>query len=330
MSPSLSAFDTARLLGRHFGDAGSLRTVRWRAMLGLNATELLIVHVTLTANLAHIRFDDPSGAGFAVDDSRRRPVSLMSIAHSMSVPHETIRRQALALQRRSTLLKIGSGWIVPAKLLTNAPGAALVEADAAALTALVGDLAGLGSAAAQAIGPQALPMLPADLVARLWNDFTVRAVEVAGDICGSVLDFGLFMAIIRLNVEHITADSDRTRRHAALDAIPEDRDRRPVGLRALARAEQLPYPTVRRRVAALVARGVAEEVDGGIIVPARVLGGEAMARSNVLNVQRVEKLFADLKRLGCGAARLQIAARASPRALSGPPASAFDLPAMRV
>jgi DNA-binding IclR family transcriptional regulator len=106
-----------------------------------------------------------------------------------------------------------------------------------------------------------------------------------------------------MNVEHITADPERTRRHAALDAIPEDRDRLPVSLRALARAEQLPYSTVRRRVSALVARRVAEEGDGGVIVPARVLGSEAMARSNMLNVQRVEKLFADLKRLGCDATR---------------------------
>ena len=301
MGTSREAFDIARLLGRHFGDAGSLRTVRWRAALDLNTKATLIVHVALTANLAHLRYDDPFGAGFAIEDSRRRPVSLMSIAQSMSVPHETIRRQALALHRRGALLKVGAGWIVPATLLTDAPGRALVEADAAALAALVGDLARLGSASAQRLDPQAMSALPPDLVARLWNDFTVRAVEVAGDICGSVLEFGLFMTIIRMNVEHITADPERTRRHAAMDAIPDDRDRRPASLRALARAEQLPYPTIRRRVTALVARGVAEEVDGGVIVPARVLGNAAMARSNRLNVQRVEKLFADLERLGCGA-----------------------------
>ena len=301
MGPSLAALDIARLLGRHFGEAGSLRTVRWRAMLDLNNTATLIVQVALTANLTHIRLDHPSGAGFAVGDDHRRPVSLMSIALSMGVPRETIRRQALGLQRRGVLQKIGPGWIVPAKVLREGPGKALVEADAAALAVLVGDLARLGSASAQAIDPAALRALPPDLVARLWNDFTVRAAEVAGDTCGSVLDYALFMTIIRMNVEHITADAERTRRYAALDAIPDDRDRRPISLRALARAEQLPYPTVRRRVAALVTRGVAEEGDGGVIIPARVLGNEAMARSNVLNVQRVEKLFADLKRLGCDA-----------------------------
>ncbi|MEY2883315.1 MAG: hypothetical protein RL490_1039 [Pseudomonadota bacterium] len=263
---------------------------------------MLIVQVVLAANLAHIRLDDPSGAGLGVDDGRRRPISLLSIATSMGVPHETIRRQAHELQRRGAILKIGSGWIVPSKLLTETLGIALIAADAAALVALVDDLARLGAASAQAIDPHALRALPPDLLARLWNDFIVLAVEPAGDICGSVLDFGLFMAIIRMNVEHITADAERTRRHAALDAIPDDRDRRPAGLRALARAEQLPYPTVRRRVAALVARGVAEDVDGGVIIPARVLGNEAMARSNLLNVQRVEKLFSDLKRLGDGVA----------------------------
>ncbi len=302
MGASLAALDIARLLGRHFGDAGSLRTVRWRTTLGLNNAGLVIVHVALSANLSHIRADDPAGAGLAVEDARRRPVSLMSIAQSMGVPHETIRRQALALQRRGALLRVGPGWIVPAALLAPAPGNRLIADDAAALVALIGDLARLGSASARGIDPEALQALPADLVARLWNDFTVKAVEAAGDICGSVLDFGLFMTIIRLNVEHITADPPRTRHHAALHAIPADHERVPASLRALARAEQLPYPTIRRRVSALVARGLAEEAEGGVIIPARVLGSEALTRSNVLNVQRVEKLLADLKRLGSGAA----------------------------
>lgn len=314
MGGSLAALEIARLLGRHFGEAGSLRTVRWRAALGLNNAGLVIVHVALSANLAHIRLDDPAGAGLAVEDSRRRPVSLLSIAHSMGVPHETIRRQSLDLQQRGALQRVGTRWVVPAALFTDAPGSALIEADAAALAALIDDLARLGSASARGIDPAALRALPPDLVARLWNDFTVLAVEAAGDICGSVLDFGLFMSIIRLNVEHITADADRTRRHAALHAIPADRDRVPVSLRALARAEQQPYPTIRRRVSALVARGLAEETDDGVIIPARVLGSEALARSNVLNVQRVEKLFADLLRLGCDAARPLTSWQATSRA----------------
>ena len=303
MGASRSALEIARLLGRHFGDAGSLRTVRWRAMLDLNNTAMMIVQVALNANLAHIHANDPAGAGLAVEDSRRRPVSLLSIASSMGVPNETIRRQALALQRRGVLQKVGPGWIVPAAVLTQAQGKALIEADAAALAALIGDLAQLGSESAQSIDLAALRALPPDQVARAWNDFSVKAMEVAGGICGSVLDFALFLTIIRLNVEHITADSERTRRYAAQDAIPADRERKPASLRALARAEQAPYPTIRRHVATLIARGVAEEVDGGVIIPARVLGNEALARSNALNVQRVEKLFADLKRLCSDTAR---------------------------
>ena len=310
MRPSQTAFDVAQLLARHFSDAGAQRPVRWRTALDLNNTALLIVHVAVSANLAHISVDDPAGAGLAIDDSRRRPTSLLSISNSMRVPYETLRRQALELQRRGMLQKMGSGWIVPAKLLTDATGNALVEADAAALMTLVGDLARLGSASAQAIDPGGLRALPPDLVARLWNDFSVKAMEAAVDLCGSALDPGLFMTIIRINVEHITSDPERTRRHAGLDAIPADRDRLPVTLRALARAEQQPYPTVRRRVAALVARGLVEETDGGLIVPARVLGNEAMARSSMLNVQRVEKLFADLKRLSGDAARPRAVASA--------------------
>lgn len=310
MSASLGAYDIARLLGRHFGDAGSVRTVRWRAALDLNnPTALLIIMVALNANLAHIRIDDPAGSGLAVADHRRRPVSLSSIADSMGVAHETIRRQALFLQRRGMLQKTGSGWIVPAAVLTHGAGSTLPAADAAALAMLIGDLARLGSASAQAIDLAAMRALPPDLVARLWNDFIVRALEVAGDICGSVLDFSLFMTIIRMNVEHITTNPELTRRYAALAAIPADRDRRPASLRALARTEQQPYPTIRRRVAALIARGVAEETDDGVIIPARVLMSDALARSNVLNVQRVEKLLGELKRLGCEAA--------PPRATSG-------------
>ncbi|MFZ4381797.1 MAG: hypothetical protein ACOYO0_07535 [Sandarakinorhabdus sp.] len=300
----------ARLLTRHFAAGGSLRAVRWRAMFDLNATTLLIVHVALVANLAPIRLDDPDGAGFAIDDSRRRPVSLTSIALSMNVPHETIRRQAFDLQRRGILQKVGRGWIVPAALMTAGPGKALVAADTAALVAIVGDLARLGSASAQGIAPVALRALPPDLVARLWNEFCVLTAEVARELCGSMLDFSLFMAIIRMNVEHINADPERTRRHAAPNAIPADSDRLPASLRALARAEQLPYPTVRRRVSALVTRGLVENVEEGVIVPARVHGSELMVRNSALYIQRIEKLLADLKRLCGDAARPRAVASA--------------------
>ena len=113
-----------------------------------------------------------------------------------------------------------------------------------------------------------------------------------------MLDFTLFMAIIRMNVEHINADPERTSRHAAVDAIPADRDRLPASLRALARAEKLPYPTVRRRVSALVTRDLVEISEGGAIVPARVHGSELVARNSILYIQRIEKLLADLKHLG--------------------------------
>jgi len=299
---SFAAPDIARLLARHFIAAGSLRAARWRATLDLNATTLLIVHVALAANLARIRLDDPAGAGLAVDDSRRRPVSLMSIAESMGIPHETIRRQALDLQRRGTLQKLGSGWIVPATLLTLPPGKALVDADAAALVAIVGDLAGLGSASAQAIDPAALRALPPDLVARVWNEFAVLTAEAASDMCGSLLGFTLFIAVIRMNVEHINADPGLSSRHAAADAIPDDRGRLPASLRALAKSEQLTYATVRRRVLALIARGLVESSGGGVIVPARVHGSEAMVRNGLLYVRRIEKLLADLERLCCAAA----------------------------
>jgi DNA-binding transcriptional regulator YhcF (GntR family) len=216
----------------------------------------------------------------------------------MNVPHETIRRQALELQRRGILQKVGSGWIVPAALLTEAPGKALVDADAAALVAIVGDLARIGSASAQGIDPAALWALPPDLVARLWNDMNVVGAEVACELFGSMLDYSLFMAIIRINIERTNADPERTSRHVAPDAILDDRDRLPASLRALARAEKLPYPTVRRRVSALVTRGLVEVNEGGAIVPARVLGDELIMHSSAAYIQRIEKLLADLKRLG--------------------------------
>jgi hypothetical protein len=298
MGPSFAAFDFFRQLMLPFVTSGSLRAARWRERLDLNASTLMIVHVILSANLAHIRPDDPGGAGFTVDDSRRRPVSLMSIAESMNVPHETIRRQALDLQRRGILQKVGSGWIVSAALMTEAAGKALVDADAAALVAIVGDLARLGSASAQDIDPAALWALPPDLVARLWNDMNVVAAEAACELFGSMLDYSLFMAIIRINIEHKNADPERTSRHAAPDAILADRDRLPASLRALARVEKLPYPTVRRRVSALVTRDLVEISEGGAIVPARVLGNEFIMHRSVAYIHRIQKLLTDLKHLG--------------------------------
>ena len=61
------------------------------------------------------------------------------------------------------------------------------------------------------------------------------------------------------------------RRYADENAIPPDSARRPVALRAIAKAIDLPFETVRRRVAALVAEDAVHRGDTGVIVPARVL-----------------------------------------------------------
>ena len=86
-----------------------------------------------------------------------------------------------------------------------------------------------------------------------------------------------FTAIVAANVQHITRSAVRTWRYAGPDQIPPDSERRPVSILGLAQSLQKPFETTRQNVNALIAEGLVVKVEGGVIVPSRVILSQAIA-----------------------------------------------------
>jgi hypothetical protein len=72
----------------------------------------------------------------------------------------------------------------------------------------------------------------------------------------------------------------------------------PVATAAVARRLGLPTETVRRRVAALMARRFCVRVKGGLMAPAEALAKPLLQAAIVGNASNLQRLFAALSQLG--------------------------------
>ena len=106
-----------------------------------------------------------------------------------------------------------------------------------------------------------------------------------------LLDALLLATIVQANTQPLAA-----RAEAATAA--SDEGRRPVSVNALAASLKLPFETVRRRVRRLALRRLCRTVDGGVIVPARVLASPEYLKSSFQGYERMRAFYYDLKGLG--------------------------------
>lgn len=115
------------------------------------------------------------------------------------------------------------------------------------------------------------------LIARLAGDYHVNtARRSARFISRDIVTALTILAINRANVRELLASREVIANpHDGIAGVPTDDRRRPVSAYAVAKDLALPYETIRRRVRRLVAAGVCAEVDGGLIIPAKVLTAPA-------------------------------------------------------
>ena len=109
---------------------------------------------------------------------------------------------------------------------------------------------------------------------RLTENYFLNAIgQITQAIKCDLISSLLFLAIIRANLELVPA---RARVLPDPDTLIEDRDRQPVSVYGLAQTLSLPYETVRRHIKRMVAAGLCEKTDRGIIVPAAVITSPAV------------------------------------------------------
>jgi DNA-binding transcriptional ArsR family regulator len=117
-------------------------------------------------------------------------------------------------------------------------------------------------------------------VVRLCGIHTQASIQIAlaateQDLVSAMM----FMAITCDNTQKLTVASQTTGAYSALDQIPPDDLRRPVSVYALARELGLAYETARRHANKLVAAGLAERSEEGLLIPAAVHGRPAMLKA---------------------------------------------------
>ena len=287
-----------RLVVRQTSELLLARGARFRALFATDQLADIIVETVLSASMAHLPLRE-AGHWIAIGDAVRlgRPVSAAAIAQSMQLAETTVRRRAAILVDAGLLWREPGGFRLAAEFGTGGAIADVVAANAADLFRTLEQLARAGYEPAVRAVATGVPSLPAGVVERPLLVFALRVLEQFTALYGDVTGGTLVAAIVAANVRHVTDDPALARAYASEGAIPPDAERRPLSLRALARSTGIPFETVRRRVDALIAAGIAARGVAGVIVPSAVLGGARHTANNRRIVDHFDALLEQLTTL---------------------------------
>jgi DNA-binding Lrp family transcriptional regulator len=113
-----------------------------------------------------------------------------------------------------------------------------------------------------------------------------------------LLDALLLATVIQANEAPVIRQADLQVKYAGADAPLPDGARRPVSINALAGSLRLPFETVRRRVRRLALRRLCRIVDGGVIVPTRVVASPDYLKSTFNGYERLRAFYYEMRDLG--------------------------------
>lgn len=278
------------------------RAARWHPLTSPDPLADMTFQTVLSASIAHLpyrrpqsgpttRSERPAWHGFDSLATHGRPVTVMGVSRSNGLSYPSVGRRAMELIESGHLARHGSRLSVPARLVQTPDFAAVVTADAAALGQFVAQLAAADHPIARRLPPLSATGIPDDVAACALLAFSLRVLETLTTLYGDVTDGRLIAAAVAANIRHITTDPVAARRYAAEADPPPDAERRPISLRELARQAGRPFETVRRRCTVLIETGVMEMRGDGVVVPVRILMGEAQRANNRRVAQHVDQLL---------------------------------------
>ncbi len=135
------------------------------------------------------------------------------------------------------------------------------------------------------------------LTARVVVSATIRTMASLADLHrGDMIEMLVFVTIWMANSEH----ANESGRHAALNDIMPDSQRRPVSAGELCEMLRMPSDIVERYVEKLIADGQVEIRSGGLVVPSAVFTEERQMESANELYARVMGLVAALRGAGFG------------------------------
>lgn len=113
-----------------------------------------------------------------------------------------------------------------------------------------------------------------------------------------LIDGLILLAVGQANLGHLDRAPELNGRYAALGDIPPADLIRPVSVSAVAASLRLPFETVRRRVAGMLADGLVEAGKAGVVVPTRFLQSDRCRYDVFALNQHVRALCLSLMDLG--------------------------------
>jgi hypothetical protein len=209
------------------------------------------------ANLAHMARDltfqkTYAGLSRGPPDHLRRPVRSRSIAVSLGIPQETVRRRIDLMVKAGILVRTNAGVFMP-KSVTETPNyASTVEATWAALGTLYGALRrkdALPAPAYQAHDGE----IPYRYMMRLWGDHFLRLIETLLPLVEEPLGIVLLFAILRASRATEAGEGES------------------VSVSALSRDLGVPFETARRNTLRLAENGLCEKAARGYHITPRLL-----------------------------------------------------------
>jgi len=140
-------------------------------------------------------------------------------------------------------------------------------------------------------------------VVRLCGIHSQISLRIASDaIDQDLVSTVMFLAISRHNLREVTREAQSSGAYSGLDEIPPNDLRRAVSVYALAKELGLPYETARRHATKLVAAGLCDRSDEGMVIPGQVYERGAMKAAVETNWQETRRFLQALAAHGVRAA----------------------------
>ncbi len=288
---------STRLIARQTSELLFARWQRWQALVPETRFTYVVFSTVLSASIAHHPLRNPATGtlmGLTVARDRARPVNASAVALSMALSNSSVRRRADDLVETGLFTRAPTGYIVAPAFFDDVRLPAVLAADAADVTRVFQALREGGFAPAGKAIDRGIANLPPDVVARVLLAFALRSLETFAVLYNDFTAGAIAASIVAANIRHVTQDVVLARRYAAEDTLPPDEIRQPIALRELSRILDIPFETLRRRVATMVADGTVEWKGDGVIVPTRVLSSDRHIANNRRIARHFEQMIAML------------------------------------
>lgn len=236
---------------------------------------LALVFAAVTqANVGHIDEDDAlslrwSGVDAPPPDNLRRPVSGYTVALTLGLPRETIRRKINTLVEMGLLRAVETGYMAPAEAHGDQVMVRETLRDSAAARAHFTAMDRAGAVTPQDAATAATrPHLPR-MISRASNAYCLAVLEELRRLFDGEMMVGLiFCAIANANARRANAEAD--------EPLGPERPAGPITALALAETVGLPRETARRHIKKLEQIGFCEGGRRGLVIPEPVLSRPAV------------------------------------------------------